>query len=189
MDPVALAGTSSLSSKIARLVEERGWNQEEFARRADLNRQTVRQILQESDRRLRNTTISACARALGLPVSDLRSLPLDRLLDRINGQAPFGQEDPLRALCQRASNPQFLAWIERNSERARQLSAEEIDELLSIPDETLTGFGVEHFVEVIERKRKLIQHMHAIAGTEYLDLLEKIVALIYEKIQPYRDRT
>ena len=34
-----------LANKIARLVEERGWNQEDFARIANLNRQTVRQIL------------------------------------------------------------------------------------------------------------------------------------------------
>jgi hypothetical protein len=28
----------------------------------------------------------------------------------------------------------------------------------------------------------------AVAGTEYLDVLEKVVALMYEKIQPYRDK-
>jgi transcriptional regulator with XRE-family HTH domain len=180
--------TPTLATKIARLVEERGWNQEEFARIANLNRQTVRQILLEGDRKLRNTTVLACARALGLPVSDLRTLPLDRLLARINGQAPLPPEDPVRILYEKASNPQLLAWIERNPDRARQLSADEIDELMSIPDETLSGFGVEHFIEVIERKRRLIQQVHAIAGTEYLDLLEKLVALLYDKIQPYRDR-
>jgi len=188
MDTDPPANTPSLATKIARLVEERGWNQEEFARVARLNRQTVRQILQESDRKLRNSTVSACATALGVPVSDLRTLPLDRLLARVNGQAPLAQEDPLRGLVSKTSNPQLLAWIERNPDRARKLSADEADELLSIPDETLTNFGVEHFIEVIERKRKLFQQVHTIAGTEYLDLLEKLVGLMYEKIQPYRDR-
>src|SRR5229473_4365626 len=76
--------TSDLSAKIARLVEERGWNQEDFARVAGLNRQTVRQILLPSgDRRLRNATVGACARALGLSVNDLRTLPLERLLPRM----------------------------------------------------------------------------------------------------------
>jgi transcriptional regulator with XRE-family HTH domain len=193
MDPAAppsnpTSSTPTLATKIARLVEERGWNQEEFARIADLNRQTVRQILQEGDRKLRNTTVLACARALGLPVSDLRTLPLERLLARINGQAPLPPDDPVRVLYEKATSPQLLAWIERNQERARQLSREEADELLSIPDETLNGIGVAHFIEVIERKRKLIEQVHAIAGTEYLDLLEKLVALMYDKIQPYRDR-
>jgi DNA-binding XRE family transcriptional regulator len=188
MDSDAPVKTPTLATKIARLVEERGWNQEEFARIADLNRQTVRQILLEGDRKLRNTTVSACARALGLPVNDLRTLPLERLLARMNGQAPLAPEDPLRALFEKASNPNLLGWIERNPERARQLTAEEIDELLSIADETLNGIGVEHFIEIIERKRRLIQQVHAIAGTEFLDLLEKLVALMYDKIQPYRDR-
>src|SRR5207237_1703264 len=72
---------ADLATKIARLVEERGWNQEDFARTACLNRQTVREIMQPSaDRRLRHATVSACARALGLSVSELRTLPLERLL-------------------------------------------------------------------------------------------------------------
>jgi transcriptional regulator with XRE-family HTH domain len=188
MDPLTPPQTPTLATKIARLVEERGWNQEEFARLAKLNRQTVRQILQEGDRKLRNTTVSACARALGLPVNDLRTLTLERLLARVNGQGPVTPADPLQALCDKVTNPQLLAWLERNAERARQLSGDEIDELLSIPEETLNNYGVERFIEVIERKRKLFQQVHAIAGTEYLDLLEKLVALMYDKIQPYRDR-
>jgi transcriptional regulator with XRE-family HTH domain len=188
MDAAVPPKPPTLATKIAQLVQERGWNQEEFAKIANLNRQTVRQILQEGDRKLRNSTVSACARALGLPVLDLINLPLERLLARMNGQAPLAAEDPLRLLYERATNPQLLGWLERNTERARQLTAEEIDELLSIPDETLGGFGVDHFVEIIERKRKLIQQVHAIAGTEYLDLLEKLVALMYDKVQPYRDR-
>jgi hypothetical protein len=189
MDPVVSTGNPALATKIARLVEERGWNQEEFARLACLNRQTVRQILLEGNRKLRNTTVSSCARALGLPVNDLRSLPLDRLLARVNGNRTLAAAEPLRALFEKAANPQLRAWVERNSQRAGQLTSDEVDELLSIPDDTLTGFGVEHFIEIIERKRTLIQQVHAIAGTEYLDPLEKVVALMYEKIQPYRDRT
>jgi putative molybdopterin biosynthesis protein len=61
-----------LAARIARLVEERGWNQEEFARIARVNRHTARQILlQTAGRSLRNSTILACARALGLSVEDL----------------------------------------------------------------------------------------------------------------------
>ena len=30
--------------------------------------------------------------------------------------------------------------------------------------------------------------MTAVAGTEYIEYLEKTVDLLYEKIQPYRDR-
>jgi transcriptional regulator with XRE-family HTH domain len=195
MDRPLQAGTAELATKIARLVEERGWNQEAFARIASLNRQTVRQILLPgSGRRLRNATIGACARALGLTVSDLRDLPLERLLPRMNNQASEEPPDPTRRhvsrLYEEATQPELRSWIERNPERANQLTADEMDELLSLQGTggPLTSLGVDHFVQVIERKRKLIEQVHAIAGTEYLNVLEPLVALIYEKIQPYRDR-
>jgi transcriptional regulator with XRE-family HTH domain len=181
-----------LTAKIARLVQERGWNQEDFARIANLNRQTVAQIMDpKKPRKLRNTTVSACARALGLSVLDLRTLPLEPLLQRVaNGPALPADDDNLRRLYERSTQPELLSWLERNPDRARKLTPAEIDELLSLQGTggPLTGFGVERFVELIERKHRLIHQVHAVAGTEYLDVLEKIVGLMFEKIQPYSSR-
>lgn len=183
---------TELAAKIARLVEERGWNQEDFARISGLNRQTVRQILQPTGkRRLRNATVMACARALGLTVNDLRTQSLERLLPRMHGdQKPELADRTLRQLYERASQPELLAWLERNPERARHLTPDEIDELLSLqgPDSPMSRYGVEHIINLIERKRRIIEQVHAIAGTEYLDTLEKVVGLMYDKVQPYRDR-
>src|SRR3712207_5109337 len=120
----------NLCAKIARLVEERGWNQEEFARAADLNRLTVRSIFQGGQRRLHNATVGACAKALGVSVNDLRNLPLDRLLPRMH--TPPATRENLRLLYERATQPELLAWIERNPERAAKLTPEEVDELLSL---------------------------------------------------------
>jgi transcriptional regulator with XRE-family HTH domain len=191
MNGQTLSGTSELIPKIARLVQERGWNQEDFARIAGLNRQTVRQILLLNlKRRLRNATISACATALGLSVSELRNLPLDQLLPRMRSQRPGEGDDKLARLYEQVTQPELLAWMERNPERAKKLAPEEIDELLSLQGTggPLTSIGVERFIENLERKRRLVQQVHAVAGTEYLELLEKLVALLYEKVQPYRDR-
>jgi transcriptional regulator with XRE-family HTH domain len=185
VDPV------ELSAKIARLVEELGWNQEDFARNAGLNRQTAREILQpHSIRRLRNVTISRCASALGLSVNELRNLPLGRLLPRLKFFPATDREAVARRLYEMATQPELQGWLDRNPERARELTPEDVDELLSLQGTggPLTRIGVEHFVELIERKRKLIQKIHAIAGTEYLELLEQMVGLLYEKVQPYRDR-
>jgi transcriptional regulator with XRE-family HTH domain len=179
-----------LARKIARLVEERGWNQEEFARITRLNRHTVRQILHPGPhRRLRNATISACAKALGLTVSELRGLPLEKLLPRMTEGAAGGPEEVLRRKYEQATQPELRAWLERNPERARQLSPADLDELLLLqgPDGPLSGFGVEAFVQRIERRRRLVQQVHAIAGTEYLELLEQLVGLLYDKVQPTRD--
>lgn len=192
MNGQTAADPSELTQKIARLVEERGWNQEEFARTSGLNRQTVRQILQPtSKRRLRNATVSACARALGFSVNELRTLPLERLLSRLVPDHRKAGTEALQRLYEQATQPELLTWIDRNRERAERMSAAETDELLSLQGTggPLTSFGVERFVELIERKRRLLEKIHAIAGTEYLDLLEQFVALIYEKIQPYGDRT
>jgi transcriptional regulator with XRE-family HTH domain len=186
-----LPSNIDLAAKIARLVEERGWNQEDFARIADLNRQTVRQILHPgSDRRLRNATVAACAKALGLSVIELRTLPLERLLPRMHGHHPTNGDDRLRHLYEQATQPELLAWMERNQDRAKQLSNDEVDELLSLQGTggPLTRLGVEHYVGQIERRRKLTLKVHAVAGTEYIDLLEKLVDLMYDKVQPYGDR-
>jgi transcriptional regulator with XRE-family HTH domain len=198
MNQAPVARGSELAGKIARLVEERGWNQEDFARSTQLNRQTVREILtQNGERRLRNATVSACAKALGLTVSELRDRPLEQLLIRMNrhvGSDPLRRvtsgDDELRRLYEQAAQPELQAWIESHPERARQFSAEEIDELISLQGTggPLTPAGVEHFAAVIERKRRLLQQVHAVAGTEYLELLEKFVGLLYEKVQPYGDR-
>src|SRR5207245_2611506 len=96
-------------------------------------------------------------------------------------------EATTRRLYEEATQPELRGWIERNQERARRLTSEEIDELLSLQGTggPLTAFGVDHFVELIERRRKLVEKVQTIAGTEYVDLLEQLVDLLYQKIQPY----
>jgi transcriptional regulator with XRE-family HTH domain len=181
---------AALAEKIARLVQERGWNQEEFARIARLNRLTVRHILQEGKRRLHNATVGACAAALGFSVSELRDLPLEILLTRLRTSNSEEHNQARRRLYEEATQPELLAWIERNPDRAGKLSPADLDELLSLQGTggPMTAFGVEHFVDLIERKRILKDKVDAIAGTEYLEVLEKMVDLMYEKIQPYRER-
>src|SRR3954468_12180986 len=121
----AKQGTTELATKIARLVEERGWNQEEFARIARLNRHTVRQILVPGgQRRLRNATISACAKALGLTVNELRTQPLERLLPRMSDAGASGPDQTVRRMYEQATQPELRAWMERNPDRARQLTEE-----------------------------------------------------------------
>jgi len=71
-----------------------------------------------------------------------------------------------------------------------ELTPEEWDELLSLQGTggPLTEEGVHHFVDQIERRRRLVERVSTIAGTEYIDLLEQFVELLYGKIQPYADR-
>src|SRR5260370_20577652 len=119
----------NLAAKSAGLVEERGGTREDLAGIAQLNRQTVRNIMEGGlgSRGLRNATVSACARALGLPVSDLRNLPLERLLPRMNGQPPANTDETLRRLYEQATQPELLAWIERNPQRACRMTTQEVD--------------------------------------------------------------
>src|SRR4051794_40417182 len=145
-----------LAGKIARLVEERGWNQEDFARITKLNRQTVRQILLAQGRKPHNATVQACAKALGLSVSELRTLPLDKLLPRMHGQAALDGDVSVQRLLDGAQNADLVAWLERNGERARRLTSHDVDELLGLQEHgaALTAIGVERFVELLERKRE-----------------------------------
>ena len=186
MNAVTVGPGAELANKIARLVEERGWNQEDFARISQLNRHTVRQILHSGPkRRLRNATVSQCAEALGVTVSELRNLPLERLLPRMHGKPP-ADEEALKLLYERASLPDLINWLERNRERAAALRSEEIQELLEMqsPGGPLQKMGVENCVDLLERRRVLVCQVREIAGTEYLELLEQLVRLMYEKVKP-----
>ncbi len=183
---VVLAATASteLAFKIAKLVEERGWNQEDFARISNLNRHTIRQILNAGPkRRLRNATVSQCAEALGLTVNELRTLPLERLLPRMHGKPP-ADEESLRLLHSRAVLPELLSWLERNQDRSAEFRPDEITELLDMQADggPLIRLGVEQCVEMIERRRELLSRVRMIASTEFLDLLEQVVGLVYDKL-------
>jgi transcriptional regulator with XRE-family HTH domain len=181
----AATQSDGLAGKIARLVEERGWNQEDFARITKLNRQTIRQILLNHGRKPHNATVQACAKALGLTVGELRTLPVDRLLPRMHGQRPADADEVLRRLYERATQPDLLAWLERNVDRTRQLVAAEIEEILELQDHgSLATIGVERCVELIERRRRLLDQVRTIARSEYLAFLEQAVSLLYEKVQP-----
>ena len=186
MDAVAVGPGAELANKIARLVEEKGWNQEDFARTTRLNRHTVHQILHGGPkRRLRNNTVSQCAKALELTVSELRNLPLDRLLPRMHGK-PAADEESLKLLYERATLPDLISWLERNRDRAAELRPDEVQELLEMqaPGGPLEKLGVENFVELIERRRRLVCRVKEIAGTEYFDFLEQFVKLIHDKVKP-----
>jgi transcriptional regulator with XRE-family HTH domain len=184
MTAATAGGGADVAFKIARLVEEKGWNQEDFARISHLNRHTVRQILNAGPkRRLRNATVSQCADALGLTVSELRSQSLDRLLPRMHGKPPEDGE-ALQLLRENAALPELVEWIKRNEVRAASLRADEIHELLDMQQAggPLERFGVDQVVERLERRRRLLAQVRTIAGSEHLDLLEQMVGLLYEKV-------
>ncbi len=180
-----------MAAKIARLVEERGWNQEDFARIAQINRHTVREIIKHGQgRRLRNATVKQCAEALGLEVNELRELPLERLLARMHGLRHPPDEAALQLLQEKATQPELAAWVQSQPDRAAQLTGEEAEELISIqgPNGPLARIGVEKYVELIERKRRLLEQAGVIAGSDYLCLLEQFINLLYEKVRPPQSR-
>jgi transcriptional regulator with XRE-family HTH domain len=165
-----------LARKIARLVEEKGWNQEDFARIARLNRHTVRHILRgQLKRQLRNATISQCAEALGLTVSELRDLPLECLLARMHGQLPPTSE-ALRLLRERATLPELIQWIDEHPERAAAFSLAEVEELLAAqePGGYLEQLDVETAITLLEQRRRIMQALRQITDTECLDAVERL---------------
>jgi hypothetical protein len=105
-------------------------------------------------------------------------------------RVPLPVKESARILYEQATQPELLAWLEANPERAAELTPQEIDELLSLQGTggPLTSFGVGHYVEQLERRRKILEQAAIVAGTEYVDMLEQFVGLLYEKVQPYKDR-
>src|SRR5947209_4405257 len=91
--------TLDVTAKIAALVKELGWTYFEFAKNAEINRHTARQIVQaQGDRKLHNSTLKRCAEALGFSVNELLTLPLERLLARVRGRELPPLEDHLQRL-------------------------------------------------------------------------------------------
>ena len=172
-----------LASKIARLVEEKGWNQEDFARIANLNRHTASKIMNRGDaHRLRNATIGQCALAFGLQVNELRQLPLEALLQRLSGSPEPTPPDAAKPV-PNVTHPDLQQWLDRYPDRVAQLTPEEMSELLAQQgaNGAFLHIGVDQFVQLLERKRKLLMQVRAIAATPHLALLEQIVELIFEK--------
>jgi hypothetical protein len=102
----------------------------------------------------------------------------------MHGQGPVEEDENLRRLYGRAAQPELLAWLERNADRAGQLTPGEIDELLELQESgSLASIGVERCVELIERRRRLLEQVRAITRTEYLGFLEQVVGLLFEKVQ------
>jgi transcriptional regulator with XRE-family HTH domain len=167
------------------MVRERGWCQNEFARRAGLSLQTAREILEgPSSRRLQNRTIFGCARALGLSVAELRS----------EASAPPGTLNLSEKIISReawrydlATQPCVKDWLQYSQAEAATYTIEEIEELMSIQGTggPLTAEGLEAARALLERKRELLRRVHAIAGTDYLDLLEALVSSLFKRVQPY----
>jgi hypothetical protein len=55
---------------------------------------------------------------------------------------------------------------------------------MQTPGGPLQKLGVENCVDLIERRRLLVYQVKEIAGTEFLELLEQLVRLIFEKVKP-----
>lgn len=174
-----------LARKIARLVEEKGWNQEDFARIARLNRHTVRHILRgQLKRQLRNATISQCAEALGLTVSELRDLPLECLLARMHGQLPPTSE-ALRILRERATLPELIQWIDEHPQRAAAFTLAEVEELLLAqePGGLIERLDPDTVITLLEQRRRIAQTLRQITDPECLDAVERLVLVLAKRSQ------
>lgn len=85
--------------------------------------------------------------------------------------------------------PVLVEWLEENPERAAALSEDERDELFSLfgTGGPLTTAGVEHFVQVIERRRAVLEKVMMLAGAEgNLEFFEDMVAFLMEQSQVSR---
>jgi hypothetical protein len=105
----------------------------------------------------------------------------------MRGASPGDGDEKLKRLYEYATLPELVAWLDRHAERASRLSDDEISQLLALqtPDGPLVRMGVEHVVELLERKRRLHEKVELVANTEYLTFLEQFVDLLAEKVRPH----
>lgn len=168
-----------LADKLARLVLEKGWTQQQFAAAAGLNRLTVRRILERRPSWLRGDTVKACATALGFTVDEVTHTPLPTLLARLQTPANTSNDEYLQQ-----RQPQLAEWLAANPKH--DLTADEIAEVASIQGVggQLSEEGVRHFIDRVRRKRVLLRHVEILAGTPYLEMLEELTSLMLAKLTP-----
>jgi hypothetical protein len=96
----------------------------------------------------------------------------------------------LKLLQDRATQPELIAWVRDQPERVAKLAYAEAVELLDIQGANgpLARIGVDKYVELIERKRRLLERVGAIAATEYLGFLEQFVDMLHDRIRPLSNR-
>ena len=166
------AGALGLVAKIALLAAERGWDLAQFAKEASLHRATAQQLLAGTAKRLQDNTVKACADAFGLTPLELRIEPIATLIAKM--RAPIVASNEVAAL--RAAHP--------------ELTDDDLSDVLAFKDDRgpVSPFAIEEHARGLERRRRLANKVLAVAGTEYVDLLEQFVDLLYEKVQPYADR-
>ena len=106
----------------------------------------------------------------------------------MHGKQLSEEEGGLKKLTEGAITPELRVWLDKNPDRAGQITLEEADELLRLEgaNGTLSRLGVETGIELIERRRRLMRRVATIANTEHLDLLEQFVGLLFDKVQPGR---
>jgi len=174
--------TPTIQNKISSLVEERGWNQEEFARITRLHRHTIRKILLGPAFQLRNATVESCARALGISVHDLHHRPLDFLLNQIRQSNVSELGKHFQRLQDQAYQPDLKSWIERNPERARTLSSKDADEIVLFQKTgNFNTSSLEAFVIRLERKRRLLEKINHLKSSKHLEILEQMVDLMHQQ--------
>lgn len=100
-------------------------------------------------------------------------------------EAEHGRRRQLEA----AMQPELIAWLESNPDRAAAFTEEEIDELFSLfgTGGPLTKEGVEHFAAQIERRRQLLDKVRTITASNLAEKFEALVQLFFDLLQPYRD--
>lgn len=103
---------------------------------------------------------------------------------------PPADEEARKQLRTSATLPEFVAWLERNPERADEFRSDEIAELLAMqqPGGAMERLGVEQCVENVERRRELLLQVKMIMTTEFVGLLEQVVDLVMHKVNAGRQQ-
>ncbi len=172
----------SIQKKIATLVEERGWNQEEFARTTRLNRHTIRKILLGPAFKLRNATIESCARALGISVHDLHIRTTDALVVLLRQSSLVEQGKHFQRLQDQTFQPDLKLWVERYPERARTLSSRDVDDLILFQKAgNFNTSSLEAFVIRLERKRRILEKLSHLKNSKHLEMLEQMIDLMHQQ--------
>lgn len=174
----------TIQEKIARLITQKGWNQEEFARVARINRHTVRKILKGPAFKLRNSTVESCARAFGLTPDHLIQNPIDLLLSRMDTTLAPMQQQRHRQLLEGATRNELKHWLEKHPERSHLLDASAIEEILGYQrNPSFNASNLETLILRLERKARVLEKVRHLNHPRHLEVLEHLLDTMHSNLQ------
>ena len=170
-----------LATRVRRECLRLGWDVGVLAERAGVSRTTLYHLEKGHTKRIRRSTISRIAQALGISVEELisGSMPPETVVTKAKRPGRSAAD------FDRATNPAVADVVNERPAVFQGWSEDDWDELYSQfgVGGQLTPLGVLSVAEAINQKRETIRKLHIVLDTHLRDVAREMIDTFYRMVQ------